>query len=52
MNSVFEAHKDRLSHCIILYGTAGLLFYTAMLAGSSVLKYGLHPLQLLRGIGG
>jgi hypothetical protein len=51
MNSIFEAHKDRLSHCIILYGTAGLLFYAAMLVGSSVMKHGMQVLQLVKGFG-
>ena len=51
MNNLLEAHRDKLSHCIIVYGTAGLIFYVAVLATGFIMKHSMHIFGLLKGIG-
>ena len=51
MNNLFLEHKDRLTAYVIVFGMAGLLFFTAMVIASLMLKHGQQVASILKGIG-
>jgi hypothetical protein len=51
MNNLLDMHWYRLTHSVIVFGIAGLLFYVGLVLGSFAMKYSMQFLGFEKGLG-